>query len=77
MSLTLLNDVISIIHNYYYYYYYYYYYIVLIVYQTLCNSRCSCLLDSNKITTLIGQGEIKIIKIAYGVKMLFKFTSLE
>ena len=51
--------------------------IVLIVYQTLCNSRCSCLLDSNKITTLIGQGEIKIIKIAYGVKMLFKFTSLE
>ena len=52
--------------------------IVLIVYQTLCNSRCSCLLDSNKITTLIGQGEIKIIKIAYPfVKMLFKFTSLE
>ena len=51
--------------------------IVLIVYQTLCNWRCSCLLDSNKITTLIGQGEIKIIKIAYGVKMLFKFTSLE
>ena len=51
---------------------------VLIVYQTLCNSRCSCLLDSNKITTLIGQGEIKIIKIAYPfVKMLFKFTSLE
>ena len=52
--------------------------IVLIVYQTLCNSRCSCLLDSNKITTLIGQGEIKIIKLAYPfVKMLFKFTSLE
>ena len=51
--------------------------IVLIVYQTLCNWRCSYLLDSNKITTLIGQGEIKIIKIAYGVKMLFKFTSLE
>ena len=76
MSLTLLNDDISIIHN--YYYYYYYYYIVLIVYQTLCNSRCSCLLDSNKITTLIGQGEIKIIKIAYPfVKMLFKFPSLE
>ena len=26
MSLTLVNDVISIIHNYYYYYFYYYYY---------------------------------------------------
>ena len=52
--------------------------IVLIVDQTLCNSRCSCLLDFNKITTLIGQGGIKIIKMAYPfVKMLFKFTSLE
>ena len=76
MSLTSLNEVISFIsrnnNNYYYCYYYYH---NIIVYHILCNSRCSCPSDSNKTTTLIGQGEMKI---AYPfVEMVFKFSSLE
>ena len=55
------------------------FYLAKIVYQTLCYSSCSCPLDSKidltlEITTLIGRGETKILKIAYPfVKMLFKF----
>ena len=50
--------------------------------KTLCNSSCSCPLDSEILfnpwnNNLIGQGEMKILKIVHTFVKMFTFTSLK